>query len=93
MAGVEPPDCSGSWEVMNLSLSEIFGENISEDLENLSLPLAKDRCEGAGLSNSLSDIHGRVRHDTGQPRYPPQSSCCVRRAVRSAQTHFCMMDP
>jgi len=44
--GVEPPDCSGSWEVMNLSLSDIFGENISEDLENLSLPFAKDRCEG-----------------------------------------------
>ena len=47
---------------MNLSLSDIFGENISEDLENLSLPFAKDRCEGAGLSNILSHIHGRVKH-------------------------------
>ncbi|CAE7277157.1 unnamed protein product [Symbiodinium pilosum] len=45
--GVLPPDCTASWDVMNLSLSDIFGENISEEEANASLPLARDRCEGA----------------------------------------------
>ena len=39
---------------MNLSLSDIFGENISEEEANASLPLARDRCEGPVLGKTYS---------------------------------------